>query len=96
MNVEIKCVSKSDRQNADERILSIGGSPGATTTHWTRSQQQAIEDIESGGTAYYVGVPGAASVWVVVAVSRFGNKYIKTTSDGEHPDNLLSLPECPL
>jgi hypothetical protein len=32
---------------------------------------------------------------VVVAVSRYGNKYIKTTADGEQPDNLLSLPECP-
>lgn len=32
---------------------------------------------------------------VVVAVSRFGNKYIKTEADGEQPNNLLSLPECP-
>ena len=23
------------------------------------------------------------------------NKYIKTVADGGHPDNLLSLPECP-
>ncbi len=31
---------------------------------------------------------------VVVAVSRFDHKYIKTEADGEQPDNLLSLPEC--
>ena len=31
----------------------------------------------------------------VVAVSRFGNKYIKTEADGDQPNNLLSLPECP-
>jgi hypothetical protein len=27
-------------------------------------------------------------------VSRFGNKYLKTTSDGDQPNNLLALPEC--
>jgi uncharacterized protein DUF3892 len=95
-NVQIKCINKSDRTNPHERILCIGGSPGATTTHWKRSQQQAIEDIESGAYAYWVGISGAASVWVVVAVSKFGNKYIKTTADGEQPNNLLALPECPL
>lgn len=31
---------------------------------------------------------------VIVSVSRFGNKYLKTENDGETPDNLLSLPEC--
>lgn len=35
------------------------------------------------------------SVWVVVAVSAADNKYIKTQNDGEQPNNLLSLPECP-
>ena len=29
------------------------------------------------------------------AFSRFGHKYLKTMADGEHPNNLLSLPECP-
>ncbi len=28
------------------------------------------------------------------AVSRYGNKYLKTVSDGDHPNNLLSLYEC--
>jgi hypothetical protein len=32
---------------------------------------------------------------VIVAVSQWGNKYIKTTADGVHPNNLLALPECP-
>ena len=31
---------------------------------------------------------------VVVAVSRFGNKYLKTVADGDQPNNLLSLYEC--
>ena len=32
---------------------------------------------------------------VNVAVSHYGNKYLKTENDGEQPDNLLALPECP-
>ena len=34
-------------------------------------------------------------VWVIVAISQHGNKYIKTKPDGDQPNNLLSLPECP-
>jgi hypothetical protein len=32
---------------------------------------------------------------VIIAVSPFGNRYLKTEADGEHPNNLLALPECP-
>jgi hypothetical protein len=31
----------------------------------------------------------------VVARAASGHKYLKTESDGEQPNNLLSLPECP-
>lgn len=93
MSVKISCINKSDRYDAHERIRSIGGvnSDGA---RWKRSQEQAIADIENNTYQYYVSV-GGSTVNVIVAVSRFGNKYIKTTADGEQPDNLLSLPECP-
>nr|CAS03016.1 putative integron gene cassette protein [uncultured bacterium] len=58
------------------------------------SQQDAIACLESGKWRFYVSVDGQ-SVWVIVATSSAGNKYIKTQNDGEHPNNLLSLPECP-
>ena len=29
------------------------------------------------------------------AKSRFGNWYLKTEADGDTPDNLLFLKECP-
>jgi Protein of unknown function (DUF3892) len=32
---------------------------------------------------------------LIIATSAYGHKYLKTQADGEHPDNLLSLPECP-
>lgn len=84
----IKCIKKSDRDNAWERITHVGGDG------WSQTQEKTIQEIDEGSWEYYVGV-GGKRVKVVVAVSRFGNKYLKTESDGEAPNNLLSLPECP-
>lgn len=91
--VKISCINKSDRPNPHERIINVGG-VNPDQTRWKLSQQEAISGIEDGRWLFYVSVNGS-TVWVVVAVSRFGNKYLKTTADGEHPNNLLSLPECP-
>jgi hypothetical protein len=89
---EILCINKGDRTSPHERILSIGGR-NEDGTAWKVSQPDAIQGIETGKWAFYVR-RGGHTVNVVVAVSRFGHKYIKTEADGEHPDNLLSLPEC--
>ena len=89
---QISCINKTDRYNPHERIRSVGGVEGGN--RWKVSQQDAIEGIESGKWRFWVSVNGQ-SVWVVVAVSAAGHKYLKTQNDGEQPNNLLSLPECP-
>lgn len=95
IHIEIKCVNKSNRMSAHERILFIGGiNPDGQ--RWKLSQEAAIDGIERGEWEFFVqrGIIGG-SVKVIIAISRYGNKYLKTASDGEHPNNLLSLPECP-
>jgi Protein of unknown function (DUF3892) len=87
-NVQITCINKSDRLNPHERILNVGGQG------WKMSQPQAIIAIEAGTYQFWVH-RGGRSVWVVVATSQYGNKYLKTQDDNYQPDNLLSLPECP-
>ena len=90
---EIRCINKSDRANIHERIINIGGL-NDDNTRWKLSLPDAIAGIESGKWSFYVTRNGH-TVDVIVALSRYGHKYLKTTADGEEPNNLLSLPECP-
>src|SRR5437660_1453285 len=83
---QVTCITKIDRPNPHERILFIGGT-NADLSRWKLSQEDAIAGIESGKWRFYVSAVGH-SVWVIVATSRFGNKYLKTEADGEQPDKM--------
>lgn len=88
-SAQITCINKDDRKNIYERITHVGNAARG----WKLTQQDAIGKIERREWSFYVSVKGK-SVWVTVSTSRFGNKYLKTESDGDEPNNLLSLPEC--
>ena len=83
-NVRIACINKSDRDNPWERITHVGGTNAGT--RWKISQEQAIEGIEGRNVAILGCRPDNDPVWVIVAISQHGNKYIKTEPDGDQPN----------
>ncbi|MDR6197095.1 DUF3892 domain-containing protein [Siphonobacter sp. SORGH_AS_0500] len=90
--IRIQCINKTDRYNAYERIRNIGGI-NDDGSRWKLTLNDAISYIENGTYSFYVS-QGGATVDVIVA-SNNGYKYLKTRNDDLHPNNLLSLPECP-
>lgn len=90
---EILCINKNDRYSPQERITHIGGR-NSSTERWKLPLDEAIAGIESGKWGFFVS-RGGSRVSVIVATSKNGRKYLKTKNDGEEPNNLLSLPECP-
>ena len=92
--VQIQCVNKSDRMNPHERIKFVGGL-NSDRTRWKVPEARAISGIEQAEWSFYVERPQGHAVEVVIARSPYGNKYLKTEADGEQPNNLLALPECP-
>ena len=94
MTIRIRCINKTDRSSAWERIRNVGGiNPDGKS--WKLTTEAAISGIESKQYSFYVERPAGDRVQVIVSKSAAGNKYLKTVSDGDQPNNLLSLPECP-
>lgn len=90
--LRVQCINKT-RSSPHERISHIGGF-NADNTRWKLPESRAIQGIKDGRWAFYVEQPLGHRVRVIVA-TRLGREYLKTEADGESPDNLLSLPECP-
>jgi hypothetical protein len=72
-----------------EGITHVGG---YESSQWKMTLDDAIAKIESGERAFFVQ---AHRRGVIVAVSPSGKKYLKAEADGDQPDSLLRLPECP-
>jgi hypothetical protein len=89
--VQIKCINRTVRMDPHERISHVGG---YVTSQWKITLNDAIRKIESGEGAFVVQAH-RRTVGVIVAVSPSGKKYLKTEADGDQPDTLLRLPECP-
>lgn len=88
---QVVCVTKrGGHYNPHERITHLGINTANGRQSYT--QEQIIQWIDTRQHSFYVSA-GGRTVDVIVA-SRNGRKYLKTTADGDAPNNLLSLPEC--
>ena len=93
-SLRIRCIHKRERQNPGEHITHIGGI-NSDMTRWKLTEENAIAGIESDKWTFYVERPEGHRIGVIIARSPHGRKYLKTIADGEVPNNLLSLTECP-
>ena len=78
--------------NHDRRIHSVGG-VNPDGAHWQIREAEAIAASEAGRWNFFV-TAGGRDVPVIVAVSKYGSKYLKGAGDALQPDSLLALPEC--
>jgi hypothetical protein len=88
----ICCVSRTDLLNHDRRIRAVGG-VNPDGARWHIDQAEAIAAIEEGRWSFYVEQDGRPAP-IVIAVSKYGSKYLKCGRDVLQPDSLLGLPEC--
>ena len=91
-HLEIKCIDKTDRSNAHERIKYVGGT-NADGSRWKLSEADAIQGIHDNKYTFWTQ-GGGKTVDVEIA-KREGKEYLKTKNDSVQPDNLLALRECP-
>lgn len=87
---QVTCINKDDRYNPYERITHIGYTSSQGSGKLT--QKEVISYIERG-YQFFVSRGGKIAK-LVIGVSPYGNKYVKTEVDGSEPNNLLSLMEC--
>jgi hypothetical protein len=75
--------SKKDRDGDITGLCGAG---------WSHTKSQAVQNIRSDPSYYYVSVGGRRTT--VKARVRNGSYYLTTAADGYKPNNLDDLPEC--
>lgn len=86
-------VTCTDKLEKHEHIISLG-CYGPGNTHHKFTEAEAIARIESGADTFYSERPDG-HVAEIVFETRDGEKYLKTMPDGQRPNNLDWLPDCP-
>lgn len=92
LGVKVECIVRTERVSPHHRIRAIGGR-GRDGETWRLSEEAVIEAIDNERAAFYLEWPVGHRV-EIVAAHGLGKRYLKAETDGESPDQLLSLPDC--
>ena len=87
----VTCTQKHEKH---EHIISLG-CYGPDNTHHKFTEAEVIDRIENRGDTFYAERPNGHVAEIIVVEPRKGEKYLKTKPDGERPNNLDWLPNCP-
>jgi hypothetical protein len=93
--VKITCIKKDGGSHYDrhEAIQSLGWINEQTRASGISTRLEMVQFLENRGVAY-TRDEFSNVAYLVVRISPYGNKYVKTIADGRDSDNLLALPEC--
>lgn len=92
IDLQVLCINKTDRTSPHERISHIGGM-NADRSLWRLTEDAAIAGMKAGKWTFYTNVGGRRAN--VRIGHHLGREYLTTEPDGQQPNNLLSLSECP-
>ncbi|MGD0735205.1 MAG: DUF3892 domain-containing protein [Terracidiphilus sp.] len=86
-------VSCTQKREKHEHIVSLGCYGPGNTFHQF-SEAEVIDRIENQGDTFYSERPDGHVAEIIVE-HQLGEKFLKTRPDGERPNNLDWLPDCP-
>lgn len=90
----VSCINKPNRYDSHSRILGIGG-VGFLGVGWYKQTEDVIKCIQNGDV-FIVSIVGVPQSHVIIGRGPTGIPDLTTSADGIRPNNLLSLPDCPL
>lgn len=90
---EVRWTTKSDKAQAHERILEIG-IPTMDGQCLRYTLANAVELQWTGVKQFGVAVNGVM-IELKIETTQDGHRYLRALSDGDQPESLLALPDCP-
>lgn len=86
----IDCVNLVESASPWDRIIRLSGTHDTDGQRWSCTHAQCVAYIEQGYQFYIEREPGKR-LYLEVATSLLGRKYVRTALDKETPDQLLRL-----
>jgi hypothetical protein len=90
--LDVGCVKKDTREDADQVIQLVGGAWPTDGKPWKISDNDGVLMLDSEQLELFVASTGQP---IHVATSSLGRRFLRTNPDDQGVDNLAALPECP-
>ena len=89
---KVTCIRKTGTHEPHDCIHGIGGRTDNGNPFF-HTVAEAINQMDCKFVTYYTDEGGKRANLTIAEHNE--NRYLKTQNDDVHPNNLLSLPECP-